>query len=90
MLGKGKQDSHLSWWPKHSAWAKSGLDIGFWSNSCEKWFQLRLERIRAGNANLRSGQEWTQAITRLEMNAKRVSGANKALATKALDNMMDK
>ena len=85
VLGKGAQDSHLSWWPKHSAWVKSGLDIGFWSDSCEKWFQLRLQSIRAGGANLRSGHDWTQAIARLEANAKKVTGANKALAAKALE-----
>lgn len=84
ILGKGAQNSHLSWWPKHSAWVKSSLDIGFWSDICEKWFQLRLESIRAGSAKLRSGQDWTQAITRLEGVAKKVTGANKALATKAL------
>jgi len=80
------QDSHLSWWPKHSVWIKSGLDVGFWSEGCENWFQLRLEGIRVGNAGLRSGQEWIQAIGRLEPKAKKVTVANRDLASKALAN----
>ncbi|KAF8219506.1 hypothetical protein L208DRAFT_1138156, partial [Tricholoma matsutake] len=55
--GKSVQESHLSWWPKHSIWAKSGLDMGYWSESSERWFLLQLESIRAGNTILRSGQE---------------------------------
>ncbi|KAG2740647.1 hypothetical protein P692DRAFT_201687067, partial [Suillus brevipes Sb2] len=35
----------LSWWPRPLAWAGSGLDVGFWSERCESWFQTRLENI---------------------------------------------
>jgi hypothetical protein len=77
----------LSWWPKHSAWIKSGLDVGYWSESCERWFQIRLENIRSGDAKLRSGQEWTQAIGRLEPKAKKVTTASRDLASTALANM---
>ncbi|KAF8234282.1 hypothetical protein L208DRAFT_1262528 [Tricholoma matsutake] len=38
--GIGIQESHMSWWPKHSIWAKSGLDMGYWSESLERWFLL--------------------------------------------------
>ncbi|KAG2751383.1 hypothetical protein P692DRAFT_20727476 [Suillus brevipes Sb2] len=38
----------LSWWPRPLAWAGSGLDVGFWSERCESWFQTRLENIRQG------------------------------------------
>ncbi|KIK42501.1 hypothetical protein CY34DRAFT_83476, partial [Suillus luteus UH-Slu-Lm8-n1] len=30
----------LSWWPRPQAWAGSGLDVGFWSERCESWFQI--------------------------------------------------
>jgi len=78
------QDSHLSWWPKQSAWVKSGLDVGYWSESCETWFGLRLKSIRSGEADLRSGQQWTQAIGRIETKAKKVTAANRDLAARAL------
>ena len=83
--GKGVQESHLSWWPKHSIWARSGLDMGYWSESSERWFLLRLESIRAGNATLRSGQEWNQAIGRLEPRSKKIVKANRDLVAKALE-----
>ena len=87
LIGKGTQDSHLSWWPKHSVWSKSGLDIGFWTEGCEKWFQMRLDKIRAGEAKLRSAQEWNQAIGRLELKAKKAATANKDLAVKVLNDI---
>ena len=74
----------MSWWPKHSAWVKSGLDIGFWTEGCEEWFQKRLQDIRAGDAKLRSAHEWNHAISRLEPKAKKAARANKVLAGKAL------
>jgi hypothetical protein len=38
----------VSWWPRPHAWAASGLNVGFWSAQCEKWFQTRLEHIHQG------------------------------------------
>lgn len=84
LLGKGLQDSHMSWWPKHSTWIKSSLNTGYWSDTCEKWFQLRLSSIRSGEASLRSGQNWSQSIDRLENRAKRFFHANRELATQVL------
>jgi hypothetical protein len=81
------QDSHLSWWPKHSAWIKSGLDVGYWSGNCERWFQIRLENIRLGDTKLRSGQEWTQVIGRLEPKAKKMTTVSRDLASIALANI---
>ncbi|KAG2745676.1 hypothetical protein P692DRAFT_201664855, partial [Suillus brevipes Sb2] len=44
----------LSWWPRPQAWAGSGLDVGFWSERCESWFQTRLENIQQGVSHRRN------------------------------------
>jgi hypothetical protein len=61
--GKGLQTSDQSWWPKHSAWEGSGADFGFWSASSEMWFQRRLTEIRNGTATLRTGKQWSNALS---------------------------
>ncbi|KAG2062975.1 hypothetical protein BDR04DRAFT_944128, partial [Suillus decipiens] len=38
----------VSWWPRPQSWVTSGLNVGFWSSTCESWFKRRLENIRAG------------------------------------------
>ncbi|KAG1885295.1 uncharacterized protein F5891DRAFT_970134, partial [Suillus fuscotomentosus] len=43
----------VSWWPRPQAWAASGLNVGFWSARCEKWFETRLEHIREGVSRFR-------------------------------------
>ena len=59
---QGNQTSDSSWWPKHSVWMNSGLNVGYWSPACENWFQLRLDTIRAGTARLRTSTEWKAAL----------------------------
>jgi hypothetical protein len=44
----------LSWWPRPHAWAGSGLDVGFWSERYESWFQTRLENIQQGVSHRRN------------------------------------
>ncbi|KAF8588024.1 hypothetical protein K439DRAFT_1296221, partial [Ramaria rubella] len=53
-----QQCSEDSWWPKHSQWAACSLNMGYWTSSCEVWFQIRLEEIRRGKAVLRNGGGW--------------------------------
>ncbi|KAF8239155.1 hypothetical protein L208DRAFT_1239390, partial [Tricholoma matsutake] len=55
--GSGKQDSHQSWWPKPNAWEKCSLNIGQWTDKCETWFQICLEKIQSGDAQPKNGQE---------------------------------
>jgi hypothetical protein len=82
-LGSGKQDSHESWWPKPNAWEKCSLNIGQWTDKCETWFQIRLEKIRSGNAQLRTGQEWTRSLN-MHHDTKKVTNINRKLAGNAL------
>jgi hypothetical protein len=60
--GFGGQTADISWWPKHSAWAKSGLNVGYWSRSCEEWYQKRLQSIHSNTAQLRTGRKWKDSI----------------------------
>ncbi|KAJ7145333.1 hypothetical protein C8R43DRAFT_890492, partial [Mycena crocata] len=27
-----------SWWPEPSTWARSAMNVGWWSPYCERWF----------------------------------------------------
>lgn len=44
------QVEHVSWWPRQDVWYQSELNVGYWSEACEDWYQERLDVIRAGNA----------------------------------------
>jgi hypothetical protein len=43
--GHGKP-AQSSWWPKQSTWLVSPYNLGYWTPSCEHWFQSRLSEIR--------------------------------------------
>jgi len=63
--GQIDQSSDKSWWPKHSVWEKSGLNVGYWTRDCEIWFKNRLEAIRAGTAgtaSLRTSKQWKTSL----------------------------
>ncbi|TFK69382.1 hypothetical protein BDN72DRAFT_767990 [Pluteus cervinus] len=42
---ENSQTSDRSWWPKHVAWEKAGLNMGYWTPDCEAWFQIRCNSI---------------------------------------------
>ncbi|KAI0683245.1 hypothetical protein BC835DRAFT_1236207, partial [Cytidiella melzeri] len=50
--------SIVSWWPIHNTWLDSGLNVGFWSQEAEDWFQKRLKDIVEGTATPVSNHEW--------------------------------
>ncbi|KAF8572584.1 hypothetical protein K439DRAFT_1307602, partial [Ramaria rubella] len=62
LLGNKEQCSEDSWWPKHLQWAACGLNMGYWTLSCDVWFQIRLEEIHRGKAVLRNGAGWRSAL----------------------------
>ncbi|KIJ28729.1 hypothetical protein M422DRAFT_140290, partial [Sphaerobolus stellatus SS14] len=57
-IGDGNRNRELSWWPRPNAWKKSGLDVGYWSTGCERWYQERLVRISKNEATLKTSNEW--------------------------------
>ncbi len=43
-------------------WEDSGLNVGYWSSSCEEWFLKRLELIQNGKMDVRTKTEWKAAL----------------------------
>ncbi|KZP07029.1 hypothetical protein FIBSPDRAFT_763463 [Athelia psychrophila] len=60
--GIGTQTADASWWPRHNAWVSGGLEMGYWSPTCETWFQRRLDSIRKGEARLRTATQWRSGL----------------------------
>jgi hypothetical protein len=52
------QTSLLSWFPPEHHFLHSGMNVGFWSNDCESWYQMRLGQIRSGTRQLLSAIKW--------------------------------
>ena len=66
----------MSWWPPATCWSGSGLDVGYWSEGCEAWFQSRLKQFESEtpDANmLRSATRWRQSVKR-EGKTKKLAG----------------
>lgn len=58
IVGHGDQAADMSWWPRHSTWIRSGLNWGYWTDTCEMWFQKRLDAIRKGEAGPKTSTQW--------------------------------
>ncbi|KAJ6540100.1 hypothetical protein B0H10DRAFT_1822927 [Mycena sp. CBHHK59/15] len=71
----GEQKKSISWWPKPNAFNSSGLNIGWWSPDCERWFQKRLADIEKDQATLHTASEWKRVI-RFKQKSREVSLAN--------------
>jgi hypothetical protein len=83
--GHSGQTSDMSWWPKHSAWRGSGLNVGWWTPDCEIWFQTRLNNIRSssGTTLLKNGAQWKRAM-HFNKKSTKLSVANQNAAAKYL------
>jgi hypothetical protein len=80
----GPQTTDILWWPKPSIWNKSGLNVGYWSEDCEKWYKLQTEKYLAGIAPLRNPQDWRHAI-RFTKEVPQMAEQNEKRATEALE-----
>ncbi|TFK34302.1 hypothetical protein BDQ12DRAFT_570871, partial [Crucibulum laeve] len=60
--GNGQQTADYSWWPKATIWENRGMNFGYWTTDCEKWFQKRLGDIQCGTATPRTAKEWTNIL----------------------------
>ncbi|KAF9043899.1 hypothetical protein BJ165DRAFT_1404791 [Panaeolus papilionaceus] len=63
---KGTQNSRESWWPPQSLWQKPnacGMNVGYWSEANEVWYQTRKRDVELGNALPLSSTQW-QSILR--------------------------
>ncbi|KAF8509188.1 hypothetical protein JB92DRAFT_2730673, partial [Gautieria morchelliformis] len=67
------QSSDLSWWPKPKIWERSGLNVGYWSPSCEEWYQTRLQKNRDRTGTLKNSNDWNQSMVLQKKQAKLAS-----------------
>ncbi|THH19829.1 hypothetical protein EUX98_g8703 [Antrodiella citrinella] len=58
----GRQTEDASWWPKQSVWKRCGLYVGYWSEDCERWFQLRLQGIKSCKEQPKNAAAWKDAL----------------------------
>ena len=77
----------MSWWPKHSTWVKSGLNVGYWSKGCEAWFVRRFDAIRSGSATLKTAGQWKEAL-KMFTKTRQLVAANELAAQMYLDNQL--
>ncbi|KAJ7779247.1 hypothetical protein B0H16DRAFT_1502036 [Mycena metata] len=80
----GQQTRTVSWWPREVAWRNSGLNMGYWTPSCEAWFQNRLAEIRAGSAELHNLRQWNEILPTSDQ-CRLLSRTNDRLAAAFLD-----
>ncbi|KAG6847580.1 hypothetical protein H0H93_007274, partial [Arthromyces matolae] len=75
------QTADFSWWPKPSAWdtGTTGINIGFWTEDCERWYQGQLKKIKKGEFILRNSQTWKNGL-KFNRTASKVAGKNERLA----------
>jgi hypothetical protein len=73
------QTADLSWWPKASTFAASGLYAGYWTPNCEYWFQKRMSEIADGTATLIKATEWTNKL-KLHRPVRKLTAANSRAA----------
>nr|GAT56215.1 predicted protein [Mycena chlorophos] len=66
----GRQNSRLSYFPLPQAFEASGLNVGWWSYNCEKWFCQVLTDMEQGKARLRTQGEWRNVLRKMHRSRK--------------------
>jgi hypothetical protein len=56
------QASIASWWPLEDTWNKGRLNVGYWSQEAEDWFQNRMVLIRKNSAQPMTQREWKKYL----------------------------
>ncbi|KAK7036723.1 hypothetical protein VNI00_011388 [Paramarasmius palmivorus] len=75
-----------SWWPKPSAWERSGLNChGYWSGDAEAWFQRRMKMIEDQKAVPLTNADWKNVVKYCYRTARRGFEQNEKLANGVLD-----
>src|SRR5215471_946385 len=85
--GQGEQVASMSWWPKHSTWVKSGLNVGYWSKGCEAWFLRRFDAICSGSTTLKTTGQWREAL-RMFAKTRQLVASNEYAAQMYLNNQL--
>ncbi|KAJ7050835.1 hypothetical protein C8F01DRAFT_1000053, partial [Mycena amicta] len=82
-MSAGHQVARVSWWPQPAAFFNSGLNTGWWSPNCERWFKGLLEEMEAGQGRLWSQTKWKKNI-RFYQSSLRIFNAQNRLGTEYL------
>lgn len=61
-LGHGVQVAYKSWWPLPYTWDVAGVNMGFWSDENERWYQQRLREILDGKAEPLGAEQWRNKL----------------------------
>jgi hypothetical protein len=85
--GQGGQMSLKSWWPLHNRWEAeaAGVHAGFWSEANEEWYQDRLRKIRAGQAQPITASAWRDKLKGKTRGPFRLKVGNQGIATAAFN-----
>jgi hypothetical protein len=75
-----KQESHLSWFPKHGTWLASGLAGDQWLPLAEEWYQSRLSAFDKGAFKLETGTAWKSSIRRSRPSTEGICTGSERLA----------
>jgi hypothetical protein len=78
------QVSFLSWWPSASTWRDSGMNVGYWTSSNEKWFRDRRDKILRGEEQPKTASQWRSAIRHHKADTSRILSSAHELAVSAL------
>ncbi|KAJ7120281.1 hypothetical protein C8R44DRAFT_623744 [Mycena epipterygia] len=78
------QMQRCSWWPRPNVFSLSGLNTGWWSPECERWFLQRQATIKSGTVKLHTQTEW-KSVIRYYKKAREVSMANERVAAQFLN-----
>ncbi|PBK60787.1 hypothetical protein ARMSODRAFT_857637, partial [Armillaria solidipes] len=60
--GYGVQVAYKSWWPLPYTWDAAGVNMGFWSDENERWYQQRLWEILDGKAEPLGAEQWRNKL----------------------------
>lgn len=70
----------VSWFPKPNAWDNCGMDFGYWTEDCERWYIKRVKDCIAGvDVVLRTASSWRNAL-RADRHAKSQHVRNEGFA----------
>ncbi|KAJ7788705.1 hypothetical protein B0H14DRAFT_2398127, partial [Mycena olivaceomarginata] len=83
------QTARVSWWPRPNAFSHSGMNTGWWSPDCERWYQQRLALIRANRATLNTQTDWKRFIELFKA-SREVALNNEKIAAQFLDSRITK
>jgi hypothetical protein len=78
------QPVFISWWPSATTWKESGMDVGYWTESNEKWFSDRLAKILTGQEHPKTASEWKSVLQHSKTDTKRILSTTRALAAASL------